>query len=542
MSAETEENSFLQGISAKVSSVQIFEDDGKIGVQRDIEQAGDDKAEEMGSPVASSINGARQSLNENNHGTRFDLYDAMLDLDPELSGAVNAIAQSASSFEVVPPVDEPGSEGEKALEACKELNEKLDGDIMAIDILRNLIRYGNDINKKVYTKGEGITGIQNLPMNSLTIVDDRTDLMSPSDKAADGFSNLFQTSEEPEDIEETNELNEVFSRDAYVLNEDSTTKPPVIEPYNTLHFAIDYRSNWFTDYMGRDTYGVWGKSRLEPLTFTIQTKYNTMTNKVAMDDKLLAREIYYIDTTALFGDINDFEERKKKAEKYADQLRSMVEGLGPDERPILPDHVDIKVIGPEGKAIDQQPFIEQLNNSIAAALTFPMAGLGRGTTSVKAGEEISSLWAENNIRNLRRTVIRGYEEMFRDHLKLKFPEWVENENEASNLGEMRLQDDIEIPTLDYEPFKEEDMTQKARQIKLLHQTETASAAERREIYGLPTDVESINRLEDEFAVTDTGLGDEEAPPDDESAESQGGGQDNSESSNGESSDEGDNGE
>lgn len=507
MSAETQPNTYLQGIKSRIGSVELFSDGDRVGVTREIQHAAPD---DLGSPIAESVRNAQKDLHRQEHTTDFELYDAMIDLDPELSGAVNAIAQSASNFKVVSPSDDPSERGVTAVEECRALNDDLDGDLMAIDVLRNLVKDGNDINKKVYSEGTGIEKVQSLPVKSMTIVDDRTDLQTTSESTEDQFEDIFESLTQQDEGEEeldTQELNEVFSRDAYVLNEDSDGNHKIIEPHNILHFAIDHRSNWHTDRVGRETYGVWGKSRLEPLEFTIQTKYNTLSNKVAMDDKLIAREIYYINTTELFGGIADFEERKKKAKQYAKEIKGMIEELGPDERPILPEHVNVEVIGPEGKAIDQQPFLEQLNNAIAAALTFPMAGLGRGTTSVKAGEEISSLWAENNIRNLRRSVIRGFEELFADHLKLRHPEWVENSEEASHLGEMELDPEIEVPTLEYEPFKEEDMTEKARQIKLLTETKTMTAGERREHFGLSTDDESLETLGEEYgSLNPTGQG------------------------------------
>lgn len=537
---ETQSNSFLQGISSKVRDVQVFSEDGRFGVRRDIEMA-DENDDPYASPVAKSVREARTALDQSSHDTRFDLYDEMVDLDPELSGAVHAIAQSASSFSTVPPTDEPSDRGETALEECRQLVDEIDAELLAIDVLKNLLKYGNDINKKVYREGTGIRKLQSLPVNAVTIVDDRSDIRDEEarTKVGDVLDSLMNQESDEEELE-TDEFDEVFSREVYVINESDEGDPRTIDSHNVVHFAIDDRSNWFEDQLGRDTYGVWGRSRLEPLTFTIQTKYNTLTNKVAMDDKLIAREIYYIDTTALFGDIPDFDERKKQAEAYASEIKSMIEGLGADERPMLPEHVNVEIIGPEGKAIDQQPFIEQLNNAIAAALTFPMAGLGRGTTSVKAGEEISSLWAENNIRNLRRTVVTGFREIFRDHLKLihngegDTDDWVVNRSEADNISEMRLDPDIEIPTLEYEPFKEEDMTEKARQIKLLYQTQTASATERREHFGtLPTDEESMETLKNEFPKIATEFEEKTGSVHTEpTADNLGGGQEESESPDG----------
>lgn len=458
--------------------------------------------EEVSTPISNTVNDTREKIQEDKHDTIFDLYDSLVNLDGELSGAVNAISQSASYSRVTLPEDEPSDIEEEILRECQNLAKRLRGKQMSIDILRNLIKYGNDMNKKVYNEDDGIVAVQSLPIKSMTIADDRTNLHSKEEGSDGDFDNvLFQAhpslDSDREELVETG-IEEAFERDVYVLNEELPDDRSLIEPHNVLHFSIDARSNWFEDRVGRETYGIWGQSRLEALKFTIQTKYNTLLNKVAMDDNLLAREVYYIDTKELFGDIKDRKERRKKAESYAEDLSQMLEDLDADERPMLPDHVDVEVIGPEGKAIDQKPFIEQLNNGIAAALTFPMAGLGRGTTSVKAGEEISSLWAENNIQNLRESVVMGFEEIFRDHIKILYPDQVVNHSEASQVGEMRLDPDITIPTLEYEPFKEEDRTQKADQIETLRKVGVMSIPEAREEWGLPTDEESVERAREDY--------------------------------------------
>lgn len=493
MSTEEDDGGgFLDGITSRVGEVSVFQQGGNVGVQRDIEM--DD---EMASPIAESVKDARQEIQGKEHKTEFDLYDAMVDLDPELSGAVRAMSQSASNYEIVIPTDNPTDDDEQAHEDIKELERRLRLPLMMTDILKKLITHGNDVNKKVYNESDGIRKLQNLPTNAVTIVDDPEDIKESDPTTSDDvWNSIIRQQSDEEDIS-GDAVNEVFSREVYVLNEQAEdTKHSLIDPDNVLHFSIDERSNWFTDSTGRETYGVWGQSRLKPLTFTIQTKYNTLTNKVAMDDKLLAREIYYIDTEALFGDITDRETRIKKAQNYAKDLKGKIEQLGPDERPMLPEHVDVSVIGPEGKAIDQTPFVEQLNNAIAAALTFPMAGLGRGTTSVKAGEEISSLWAENNIRNLRQSVTYGIQELFEDHLALLHEDW--REEDADNLADMELKSDIAVPTLEYEPFREEDRSEVVSQIKGLVSTKSVTLAERRDLFGLPTDDEHLEAVKEEY--------------------------------------------
>lgn len=515
--ATSEDGGILGGIFQRVGSPKVVtdEENEEVRVETDISARQDDV---LASPIASTIKDTRKDLQRSNHSTKFDLYDALVNIDGELSGAVNAIAQSATYSDITLPTDDPSDQEKEILRECVQLANRIRGREMAIDVLRNLIKYGNDMNKKIYNGEDGIVAVQSLPVNSMTIVENRDNLntdATPNDME-DRVRRMMQVHDGLDEGDEElggNKIREAFERDAYVLNEatDSAKDPDIIEPHNVLHFSIDSRSNWMKDYTGRQTYGVWGQSRLEPLKFTIQTKYNTLMNKVAMDDKLLAREVYYIDTEALFGDIQNRKDRLKAAESYADDLSQMIEELGPDERPMLDNHVEVEVIGPEGKAIDQKPFVEQLNNGIAAALTFPMAGLGRGTTAVKAGEEISSLWAENNIKNLRRSVVQGFRELFADHIKLNHPDLVTNHQEATHLGEMRLDPDVAIPTLEYEPFKQEDMTQKAEQIETMVSTGIMSISEARDEWGLPTDDASMNRLRSELSQ----FGLDVTPPDGE---------------------------
>lgn len=496
----TESDGFLGGIRAKVGSIQIRQNEDQVAVERQIEME-----DEPASPVAETVKNARENLQKNEHTTDFDLYDEMLKLDPELSGAVRAMSQSASSYTVTIPTDDPSEREQTAYNDIKELERKLELPLLLADILKKLISHGDDINKKIYNEEDGIVGLQSLPTNAVTIVEDEDDIITGEENDDSIIEDLIQRRSDPEDID-ADMIDEVFHRGLYVLNESTREvgyKP--IDPKNIVHFSIDERSNWFEDSMGRDTYGIWGQSRLEPLTFTIRTKYNTLTNKVAMDDSLLAREIYYIDTASLFGDISDREKRQKKAENYAGELKRKIEGLGPDERPMIPEEVDVEVIGPEGKAIDQTPFIEQLNNSIAAALTFPMSGLGRGATSVKAGEEISSLWAENNIENLRQAVNFRLRELFRDHIILLHNEW--RVEDGDDLKDMRLDPDITIPTLEFEPFKEKDRSEIVSQIKGLVSTQTITLEERRELFGLPTDEEAIENVTDEYGAGSPAPGD-----------------------------------
>ena len=99
---------------------------------------------------------------DSNFDNEFDLFDNMLKLDPELNGAVRAVSLTANNYEI------NYSRGRNATirNAIRELvEETIDFDDIMINAMRNLMVYGNDINKIVGKQGVGITKLQSLPVN-----------------------------------------------------------------------------------------------------------------------------------------------------------------------------------------------------------------------------------------------------------------------------------------------------------------------------------------------------------------------------------------
>ena len=138
---------------------------------------------------------------DSNYDNEFDMYDLMLKLDPELNGAVRAVSLTANNYEI------NYAKGKNATirNAIKELVEDtLDFDDILITALRNLMVYGNDINKIVGRQGVGITNLQSLPVKQITIVDERG-----------GLEKSFNADEE----------NPIIHPDQYILRE---------QKYNTV--------------------------------------------------------------------------------------------------------------------------------------------------------------------------------------------------------------------------------------------------------------------------------------------------------------------
>ena len=81
---------------------------------------------------------------DSNHDNEFDLFDSMLKLDPELNGAVRAVALTANNYSI----NYSRGKNARIRNAIRELVEdNIDFDDIMINAMRNLMVYGNDINK-----------------------------------------------------------------------------------------------------------------------------------------------------------------------------------------------------------------------------------------------------------------------------------------------------------------------------------------------------------------------------------------------------------
>lgn len=201
----------------------------------------------------------------------FDLFDSMVRLDPELNGAVRAVSLTANNYYI----DYDNAKNQQIRNAIRDLVDSLDFDDILINALRNLMVYGNDINKIVGRAGVGITKVQSLPAKQMSIMDDRVDIR---DMKSTGYSGHIT------------EDNPVMNAKYYLFRENQVDTQ-VFTVDEVWHIKIDYRSNWFRDRLGRWTYGIWGASRFTALKQAIRAKYNSINNRVALEDSLTKQYI-----------------------------------------------------------------------------------------------------------------------------------------------------------------------------------------------------------------------------------------------------------
>jgi len=328
---------------------------------------------------------------DSNFDNEFDLYDQMLKIDPELNGAVRAVSLTANNYEI------NYSRGRNAAirNAIQSLVEDtVDfGDIM-INAMRGLMVYGNDINKIVGKQGVGITQIQSLPVKHITIVDERG-----------GLGSYFVADED----------NPVINATTYMVREGSQYER-AIPASEIIHIKIDYRSNWFTDNKLRKTYGVWGASRFTSLKQPIRMKYNSMNNRVSLEDSM-TKQFITIDKSAI-EHIQDPAEQAERLQHIMDEVITLFEGLRGDQIPVLPHYVELHHVDVGNSVPNNTDFLDTINADIAAVLQVPRVAAGQERGSTFAATYNANLWAVGAISRMHRILADAATKMFMVHLDL----------------------------------------------------------------------------------------------------------------------------
>jgi hypothetical protein len=328
---------------------------------------------------------------DSNFDNEFDLFDNMLKLDPELNGAVRAVSLTANNYEI------NYSRGRNATirNAIRELvEETIDFDDIMINAMRNLMVYGNDINKIVGREGVGITDIQSLPVKQITIVDERG-----------GLGSYFVADED----------NPIINPVTYMVRE-ATSYERAIPNREIMHIRIDYRSNWFTDNKGRKTYGVWGASRFTSLKQPIRMKYNSMNNRISLEDSM-TKQFITIDKSAI-EHIQDPAEQNQRLQHIMDEVISLFEGLRGDQIPVLPHYVELHHVDVGNSVPNNTDFLDTINGDIAAVLQVPRVAAGQERGSTFAATYNANLWAVQAISRMHRIIAESATRMFMMHLDL----------------------------------------------------------------------------------------------------------------------------
>lgn len=328
---------------------------------------------------------------DTNFKNKFDLYDNMVKLDPELNGAVRSVSLTANNYRI----DYAKAKNASIRAAIAEMVDRVDFDDFLINALRNLQVYGNDINKLVGRTGVGITAIQNLPIRQITIVDNR------------GANGLPFTADENSPI---------MSNDFYILREQGI-ETMVFPRSEIVHLRTDYKSNWFEDTKLRQTYGVWGQSRFSSLEQVVRVKYNSMNNRIALEDSM-TKQFITIDKSAI-EHITDPDEQAERLGIIMDEVVKLFEGLRGDQMPILPSYVSLHHVDLHNTIPDNSGFLDMVGANVAAVLHVPRVAAGQEKGSTFAATYNANMWANTAISRLQSIVKQGVMQLFSKQLELK---------------------------------------------------------------------------------------------------------------------------
>ena len=328
---------------------------------------------------------------DSNYDSEFDMYDLMLKLDPELNGAVRAVSLTANNFEI----NYDKGRNARIRNAVRDLvEETLDFDDILINAMRNLMVYGNDINKIVGKQGLGVTDLQNLPIMQINIVDERG-----------GLGSYFVADKD----------NPVVKPVTYMLRE-ATSYEKAIPAEEIMHIRIDYRSNWFVDKKGRKTYGVWGASRFSALKQAIRMKYNSLNNRLSLEDSM-TKQYITIDKSAI-EHIQDPAEQYDRLNTIMNDVISLFEGLRGDQIPVLPHYVELHHVDLGNSLPNSADFLDSITADFAAVLQVPRVAAGQERGSTFAATYNANMWAVQAISRMHKVLQQACRDLFSMHLTL----------------------------------------------------------------------------------------------------------------------------
>ena len=329
--------------------------------------------------------------NDSKFDNEFEMYDLMLKLDPELNGAVRAVSLTANNYEI----DYDTGKNATIRDAIRELvDERLDFDDILINAMRNLMVYGNDINKIVGRQELGITQLQSLPVKQITIVDERG-----------GIGSVFDATED----------SPIINADKYLLREMKLNARE-IPASEILHIKIDFRSNWFVDNRLRKTYGIWGASRFSALKQAIRMKYNSLNNRLSLEDSM-TKQFITIDKSAI-EHIQDPAEQSERLAHIMDEVIGLFEGLRGDQIPVLPHYVSLHHVNLENSLPNSSDFLDAINADISAVLQVPRVAAGQESGSTFAATFNANLWAVQAISRMHKILSESCRDLFSLHLDL----------------------------------------------------------------------------------------------------------------------------
>ncbi len=251
---------------------------------------------------------------------RYNLFDTIVNIDPEINTAIKMISYTVSNsylgpgYKSVLEVSKESAyipESETSVAIFQQILSEMQFKRWLPVIVKGLMRDGN-VYFRVYRNPDGsIKNLELLPASVITILDseylvNKTGVIRRRDYYLVNEELINLASLDPEKVSDLSELDE-----------------RIIPAENILHFALGYEDSLIKDIKGRNTFGIYGYSPLEPLIFVVKMKLALMLDYMLYSRTGLPRWDFTIDLSNVMNlqnYVGDYYSRLREARSLAQEI------------------------------------------------------------------------------------------------------------------------------------------------------------------------------------------------------------------------------
>jgi hypothetical protein len=430
--------------------------------------------EQATTPIIDTYESGYQIFSAQEMNNKYLLYQAMMEKDPEVYGAIKNLAVTVAQCYggVMVKTGASLEKKEKDLQiAAQNYTDAVKMDQVWYALAKNACVDGDVV--FVPERGNGkITEFRTLPMKYLTIL---------------------------EEYKQTNQPNmQVFHDYVFILNERSGGNelvyvnkfaPPGvavgakdIESKEAYHIKFDPADIEVLDLQGRVTYGVYSESMLKSLKTAILWKTSIILDDIVLRHRLIPKLHWKLDLSSFQPDkypgdtyeakvANATTAAKARLKEFKDAISPKQEDTGAkfvDQDYITSKEVEGVYVEPRTVTYkDPNDLVEQINLSICAATGVPSSALTGNIRGTYASELIVSSYASIRAKQLAVNIKNCMEDIMREEFRPEYGDLV---------------DELHI-TLQL--ILDKDRAELARQISLLAASGCFTVNEIRQLWGLP---------------------------------------------------------
>ena len=402
-------------------------------------------------PIVQTLSWPYSFFAEARQGNYIKIYDAMVGIDADLWGYLTRIAhmckQAFSDVYLVDAGSELDAKETELIEIAQATARKLDFKGEFYDNAFNIMKYGDMVKLMVRDSENGVTELQSLPRRFLTAVETKKQI---GDRQAT-----------------------INKANFYVVNE-GTDKQVVYEAENCIHIAMNNKSTYIKDLMGRQTFGVWSTSPINTLVWYLEWKINTMINDILWSHRNVPREWHKLDLSQFHPDrfSGTREERETQAiaaaQAAADAYARNLQARQVDVGIVTDKNTEIEYVEPKSTNYQlPNQKIAQINEAISNAIGLPP--VAKDTTYASA--LISGSFAILQAVSIAEIISAKLEEVLKIHITTRY-----GKKFADKLDKLRIRLRLIL---------EKDRTEIMRQIAVMVESRSFTPTEIRAEWGAP---------------------------------------------------------